>query len=122
MRSVKDRLRAEAVAFIAQAKKPKDISLFILASQFGVRFSDGELMITRERLSRGEITLADLPPPVRRALIDPAKLDIHALAAGPIMDSNQIYLPAGKCSLEEVRAREALSVELLPEERDHHGG
>ena len=33
--------------------------------------------------------------------------DLHAIANGPIMDPNRIYLPAGKCSEEEVRRREA---------------
>ncbi len=33
--------------------------------------------------------------------------DLQALANGPIMDPNRIYLPAGRCSEEEMRRREA---------------
>jgi hypothetical protein len=33
--------------------------------------------------------------------------DLHALAAGPIMDPNALYLPAGKLSKAECDAREA---------------
>lgn len=110
MRSVKERLRAEAVEYVAKAKKPKDVCLFTLSRLFGVGFRDGEMMITRERLARGEISLADLTPPQRRALIDPSKLDLHALAVGPIMDSNEIYLPAGKISLAAAKAREAATI------------
>lgn len=33
--------------------------------------------------------------------------DLQALANGPIMDPNRIYLPAGRCSEDEVRRREA---------------
>ncbi len=32
---------------------------------------------------------------------------LQAMANGPIMDPNRIYLPAGKCSEEEMRRREA---------------
>lgn len=33
--------------------------------------------------------------------------DLRAIANGPIMDSNRIYLPAGKLTESEYRAREA---------------
>lgn len=33
--------------------------------------------------------------------------DLNAIANGPIMDPNRIYLPAGKCSEDEMRRREA---------------
>lgn len=33
--------------------------------------------------------------------------DLQAMANGPIMDPNRIYLPAGKCSESEMRRREA---------------
>lgn len=33
--------------------------------------------------------------------------DLQALANGPIMDPNRIYLPAGRCSEDEMRRREA---------------
>ena len=35
---------------------------------------------------------------------------LHALANGPLMDSNEIYLPAGRLSMAEWRAREAQQV------------
>ena len=34
------------------------------------------------------------------------KRDLHAIANGPIMDEAKIYLPAGKLSMEEFRARQ----------------
>jgi len=37
--------------------------------------------------------------------------DLHALANGPIMDPTQIFLPAGKLSMAETRAREAANLE-----------
>lgn len=33
--------------------------------------------------------------------------DLHALAAGPIMDPNSLYLPAGKISMAQYRERQA---------------
>jgi hypothetical protein len=36
--------------------------------------------------------------------------DLHALANGPIMDPNQLFLPAGKLSMAETRAREAANL------------
>lgn len=32
---------------------------------------------------------------------------LQAIANGPLMDPNRLYLPAGKCSEDEVRRREA---------------
>ncbi len=32
---------------------------------------------------------------------------LHAIAAGPIMDSNALYLPAGRLSMAEFRQRQA---------------
>lgn len=34
------------------------------------------------------------------------KRDLHAIAAGPIMDPTNLYLPAGKLSMDEFRARQ----------------
>lgn len=39
-----------------------------------------------------------------------AARDLQALADGPIMDSNELYLPAGKLSMAETRAREAAQI------------
>jgi hypothetical protein len=36
--------------------------------------------------------------------------DLHAIANGPIMDPSEIYLPAGKLSMAETRAREAANI------------
>lgn len=40
--------------------------------------------------------------------------NLHALANGPIMDPSSLYLPAGKLSMAETRAREAANMENLP--------
>jgi hypothetical protein len=40
--------------------------------------------------------------------------NLHALANGPIMDPSSLYLPAGKLSMAEARAREAANMEQLP--------
>jgi hypothetical protein len=37
--------------------------------------------------------------------------DLHALANAPIMDPCRLYLPAGKLSMAETRAREAANLE-----------
>jgi hypothetical protein len=39
--------------------------------------------------------------------------DLAEIANGPIMDSNQLYLPAGKISLAETEARERAAVEII---------
>jgi hypothetical protein len=39
--------------------------------------------------------------------------DLQAIADGPIMDASQLYLPAGKLSMAEARAREA--AQILPD-------
>ena len=78
--------------------------------RFGLPNDVRETLLYGERMRRGLITLADVPQRFRRALVDPATIDLHALASGPIMDSNVIYLPAGKCSLEEAKQREGLAV------------
>lgn len=41
--------------------------------------------------------------------------DLHAMANGPIMDANALFLPAGKLSMSEYRARVAADlVEIAP--------
>ena len=65
-----------------------------------------ERIVLRERFRRGLIAMGDLTPEQRRGLVDPQNLDLHAIAAGPIMDVGEIYLPAGKLSMEETRRRE----------------
>lgn len=52
---------------------------------------------------------ADLPA-VRRMMLDPDELTsarLQEIADGPIMDPISIYLPAGRLSESEYRAREA---------------
>ena len=83
------------------------IDLFRLQWATRVGFLKLEAMIRDERLRRGEITIHDLTPAQRRALVDPGRLDLHALAAGPIMQPDQLYLPAGRLTLAEAKAREA---------------
>ena len=36
--------------------------------------------------------------------------DLHAIANGPIMDPSEIFLPAGKLSMDETRARERAQI------------
>jgi hypothetical protein len=79
--------------------------LWRLAYRVGVPSEKLGFLILRERLSRGLVKLADLPHRQRRLLVKD-NLDLHAIAAGPIMDIGQIYLPAGKLSMEETRRRE----------------
>lgn len=83
---------------------------WFLARRVGVAFDKLERLIRQERFKRGDLKLSDLPPHIRRELIDPARLDLKAIAAGPIMDSNELYLPAGKLSMAETRAREAAAL------------
>jgi len=45
-----------------------------------------------------------------RKLVDAER---QALANGPIMDPSSLYLPAGKISMAETRAREAANLEQL---------
>jgi hypothetical protein len=78
---------------------------------FRLWYADAERLHHEEMLKRRLITLADLTPPQRRALVDEQSLDVHALAAGPIMMPGELYLPAGKISLAEAQAREAAAVE-----------
>jgi hypothetical protein len=66
-----------------------------------------EHILIAERLKRGLVSLNELRPEVRRQMVDPNNLDLHAIASGPIMDPATIYLPAGKLSLAETKAREA---------------
>jgi hypothetical protein len=76
------------------------------AWQVGVPFHKLELIIKREQFKRGLLKLDELTPNWRRKLVDPSNLDLHAIAAGPIMDAGEIYLPAGKLSMAETKARE----------------
>jgi hypothetical protein len=69
-----------------------------------------EQLLIAEKLKRGLITMADLTPDQRRRAIDPTNLDLHAIAAAPIMNAAEIYLPAGKLSMEETKAREAAQI------------
>jgi hypothetical protein len=78
-----------------------------------VTWRQAEKLLHAELLKRGLITLSDLSPPQRRALIDPDNLDLKTIAAGPIMDAAQLYLPAGKISAAETAARERAAVQKL---------
>lgn len=80
----------------------------------GCPYPQSEHLIAAEKVRRGMLESRDLRPDVRRAIIDPTNLDLHAIAAGPIMDVGQIYLPAGKLSMEETRQRELRGI--LPNE------
>lgn len=56
--------------------------------------------------------------PGQHVTVEPVKglgqRDLQALANGPIMDPSSLYLPAGKLSMAETRAREAANLEHLP--------
>lgn len=81
-------------------------------------YPQSEHLIAAEQVRRGMKAMTDLRPDVRRAIVDPANLDLHALAAGPIMDIGQIYLPAGKLSMAETRQRELRGI--LSNDRGPH--
>ena len=102
----------EARAFLAASKSLRKVKSFDLVRDFRLPWLVADKMLDRAQLDRGEITLADIPPHRRRGLVDPAKLDLHAIAAGPIMDSNQLYLPAGRISAAKATAREAANVQV----------
>lgn len=87
--------------------------LWRTAYRVGVRFDKLKVIVRREMLRRGLLKMADLAPHERRELVEPQDVDIHAIAAGPIMDAAEIYLPAGKLSMAETKAREAGQVERL---------
>lgn len=107
-----------AVEIIASTRDLANIDLMRLSWATRIGFLKLETMIRQERLNRGEITTYDLTPAQRRALVDPARL--HALAAGPIMQPDQLYLPAGRISLAEAKAREA--VHLQDSSHEARGG
>lgn len=99
---------SQARAYLADVPRLKKVDARDIIYRFGLTYREAERLVNEAKLARGVITLADLAPPQRRALVDPAKLDLHAIAAGPIMDSNELFLPAGRCSIEEAVAREDL--------------
>lgn len=102
----------QARAFLAAAESLTDLEPWDIIRKFFLSHATAERLFHEEQLKRGDITLSDLLPHQRRGLVDPENVDLHAIAAGPIMDSNQLYLPAGKISLDEARARDA--AQLLP--------
>jgi hypothetical protein len=76
-------------------------------------YAAADALLNAERLKRRLIAPSDLSPAQRRALVDPDNLDLKAIAAGPIMDAAQLYLPAGKISLADALARERAGVQKL---------
>jgi hypothetical protein len=109
----------EATAYLDARKRLKRVSAWGLVERFGLSYVAARQLLHRKQLDRGEISLSDLLPSERRAMVDRANPDLHAIAAGPIMDSNEIYLPAGKLSMAETLAREAAT--LLPDASDSDG-
>lgn len=99
-----------ARAYLAKRKRLRGVDAWDFARNRGIYMTEAEELLTKRRLEIGEIKMADLPPDMRRRVIDRDHLDLHAIAAGPIMDSNEIYLPAGKLSMAETRAREAQQI------------
>ena len=81
-----------------------------LIHRFNIGYREANKMLIARRMELGEMALVDLTPSQRRELIDPANLDLQAIANGPIMDSNVIYLPAGKLSMAETRQREMAAI------------
>jgi hypothetical protein len=104
---------AAAKAHLRGLRSLKRVDEGDLRRLFGIGYPVSETLINAEKLARGMIASTDLTPPQRRALVDPENLDLHALAAGPIMQPETLYLPAGKISLAEARAREAAAVEVI---------
>lgn len=84
--------------------------LWNLAERVGVAYFKMERLIRQERFRRGLLKLTDLTPQERREMVKLEGIDLHAIAAGPIMDIGEIYLPAGKLSMAETRAREAAQI------------
>jgi hypothetical protein len=101
---------ARARAYLATTPRLKKLDVWDVIHRFGLTYRAAEKLLNEAKLARSVISLADLAPHERRAVIEPDKLDLHAIAAGPIMDSNEIYLPAGKISMAEARAREQVSI------------
>lgn len=68
----------------------------------------------RRPLYRGDKAVYE---PGQTVAVEPVKglgnRDLHALANGPIMDPSSLYLPAGKLSMAETRAREAANLEQI---------
>jgi len=72
----------------------------------------------------------EIPPIARRASYEPGDYvsvdpidglgarDLHAMANAPLMDASQIFLPAGKLSMDEYRARVAADVRRWPVDPD----
>lgn len=94
---------AHAFKLIGKLKRLASVPLNI---KTGVSYRRLQFLVTKERLRRGEITVHDLTPVARRALVDLERLDLHALAAGPIMQPDALYLPAGRITLAEAKVRE----------------
>jgi hypothetical protein len=95
-----------AQAFLREAKSLKRIDPWDVGRRFRIRTEDARRLLNLAKIERGDLTLSDLTPAERRDMVDPENLDLHAIAAGPIMDSDKIYLPAGKISLDAARWRE----------------
>jgi hypothetical protein len=105
-----------ARAFLAELPDEDLMGAFVERIQYVCqlgRYSVADALLNAEKLKRGLITATDLSPAQRRALVDPGNLDLKAIAAGPIMDAAQLYLPAGKISLAEAVAREQAGVRKL---------
>lgn len=110
MKRAKEAKAVEKIAAIKDLSAKPD--LIDLAWRTGVGFLRLEHLVTEERLRRGDITIADLKPHQRRAHVDVEGIDLHAIAAGPIMQPDRLYLPAGRVTMEEARRREAASLRV----------
>jgi len=110
MKRGKEAKAIERIAAIKDLSVKPD--LIDLAWRTGVGFLRLEHLVTEERLRRGDITLADLKPHERRAHVDVGRLDLHAIANGPIMQPDSLYLPAGRVTMEEARRREAANLRV----------
>jgi hypothetical protein len=99
-----------ASAYLDARKRLKRVAAWDLVERFGLSYVAARQLVHRKQYERGEIGLADLLTSERRAIVALGNLDLHALAAGPIMDSNEIYLPAGKLTLAEAKARESATI------------
>ena len=101
MRQSPERLGREQAAreIIADIDNLANLDLIRLQWATRLGFLHLEKLVRMERLKRGEITIRDLTPTQRRELVDPERFDLHAIANGPIMQPDQIYLPGGKLSI-----------------------
>lgn len=92
------------------AEEPIPFGAKVLCRGWRVRLADDDLangIAQSRRLWPGEKPIYETG---QHLVVDPVEglggRDLHAMANAPLMDANQLFLPAGKLSMAETRARE----------------